>query len=116
MKTPNPITKALAAGAAAVFRPNRTGGPVYKEEIADRHEALKEMIRTQYPQVEIDLLDIGPGSVERQQAITQQLQESGAAQNEEIQQQAQYLLETITDKNPESLWATDEADPAPQHK
>lgn len=116
MNSINEITKALAAGAAAVFRPNRTGGPVYKREIADDYVELKEMIRAQYPQVDVDLLDIGPGSAERQQLISKQLQETGAINDEAIQQQAQRLLQTISEKYPEALWASEEADPAPQHK
>lgn len=115
----NPIdqlTQALAAGAVANFRPNRLNGPVYREDMTNAYLQLKEMIAEKYPQVDVDLLDIGPGSAERQQLIARQLQEAGVAQDEQILHQARTVLEIIAEENPESLWASQPAEPPPQHK
>lgn len=81
------LTKALA-GAVAIFRPNRTDGPVYREDMSNAYLKLKEMIQEEYPQMDVDLLDIGPGSAERQQLIALQLQDAGVLLNEKILYQA----------------------------
>lgn len=116
MNPTNDLTKALAAGAVAMFRPNRTDGPVYREDLTNAYIKLKEMIEEKYAQVDVDLLDIGPGSAERQELIARQLQDTGAVQDEEILSQARTLLTIIAAENPESLWASDPAEPPPQHK
>ena len=65
-------------------------------------------------EVKVDLLDIGPGSAERQEAITQQLQTSGAADDQDVTHLAKKLVAIIADENPESIWATNIAAP-PDH-
>jgi hypothetical protein len=114
---PDPKTilmKALAAGAVASFRPNLMGLPDSQKDIVLAYQELKEMIQAQYPQIDVDLLDVGPGSAERQEAMTQQLQAAGVTEDKEILRQAQTVLDVIAEENPESVWASDVAEP-PSH-
>jgi hypothetical protein len=110
------VTKALAAGAVATQRPNLGGRHEALTEIADAYQALKGMIASQYGQIDVDLLDIGPGSAERQKIITQQLEEAGANDNEAILRQAQLVLDIIAEENPESLWASDTPQSPPHRR
>ena len=110
------LMKALAAGAAADLRPNLMGRHESQNEIAEATQTLKKMIQRQYPQVDIDLLDIGPGSAERQSAVAEQIQAAGAAEDEAILRQAQVVLDIIGDEEPEALWAAKPAESPPQHK
>lgn len=106
----------MAAGATAAFRPNLMDRHESQNEIAEATQTLKKMIQRQYPQVDIDLLDIGPGSAERQNAVIEQLQATGATEDEAILRQAQVVLDIIADEEPEALWAAKPAESPPQHK
>jgi hypothetical protein len=110
----NLLTKALAAGAVAAFRPNLMDRPESQRVIVAAYQKLKEMIQDQYRQVDVDLLDIGPGSVERQQTIAQQLQAAGVTEDKDVLRQAQLVLDAVAEKDPSALWASEEAKP-PAH-
>jgi len=111
------LMKALAAGATAALRPNQMYRPDFQKEISPVYLELKAMIEARYGQaVNVNLLDIGPGSPDRQAAIIEQLQASGAADDEAIRHQAQKLLTIIAAENPESIWASNVAEPPDQLK
>ncbi len=105
------LTNALAAGAVLTLEPNQRDLSESLRNVEPVYLKLKELIREQYGQVDIDLLDIGPGSVERRQAISQQLQKAGATENEAVMRQAQVLLNMIAEENPTALWAAKPAEP-----
>jgi hypothetical protein len=107
------ITKALASGAVAMLRPNPEDKHDSQKGIADAYQALKAMIEKQYEQVEVDLLEIGPGSAERQEAIAQQLDQAGAVEDENILRQAQLVLDIISEEDPTALWASEVIEPPP---
>lgn len=98
------IVNALAAGAAAHFRPNVYGSG---EDIDDQYLALKELIENSYPDVEADLLDIAPGSDARKALLAQQLQEAGAEADTTLLSQAQALLVAIHEKLPNAAEAAE---------
>ena len=111
------LMKALAAGATAALRPNQMYRPDFQKEISPAYLELKAMIKERYGQaVDVNLLNIGPGSPDRQEAVTQQLQTSGAADDEVVLQQAQKLLTIIAAENPESIWASNVTEPPDQLK
>lgn len=89
------LTLVLAAGAAAVFRPNRMEVPISERALYDAYEALKALLRERYPAVELDILDISPDSVERRALLDEQLRRSGAAADEDIQAQAAALMNEV---------------------
>lgn len=109
------LMKVLAAGAVAALRPNRLYVPDFQQEIMPVYFQLKAMIEERYGQsVDVDLLDIGPGSPERQQAMVQQLEASGAADDEELMGLARKMAAIIVEENPESFWAANVAE-SPNH-
>ncbi|MCA9970557.1 MAG: hypothetical protein KC425_10105 [Anaerolineales bacterium] len=107
------IVKALAAGAVSSMRPN-----AYERDdpIEAEYLALKALLETKYPAVEAGLLDVGPGSAERRQLITTQLQEADVAADADVLEQAHTLLHAIAQEDPNALWASQVADEPPQHK
>lgn len=110
----NPITtikRALAAGAAADFRPNPSADT--KHPLSEEFQTLKSLIEQKYPQVDADLLDVGPGSAERQEAMVEQLREVGADEDEEILRQAQVVLETAAELDPRVLNAAEVSEKTP---
>lgn len=115
LKASDILVKALAAGATAVRRPNRLYLPNALKHITPVYGELKTLLEARYGrEVKADLLDIGPGSAKRQETMAQQLQASGAADDQDVMHLAKKLVAIIADENPESIWATNIAAP-PDH-
>lgn len=109
------LVKAFSAGAVVAFRPNLMGRLASQKEIAGAYQKLKEMIAADYGQVDVDMLEIGPGAATRKETLAAQLEEAGVTADERILNQAQAVLDIIAEEDPEAVWATEVADPAPQH-
>ena len=108
------LTKALAEGAVIMYGTNLKGSIDPEEQVKPAYQKLKGMLQEHYGQINADLLDIAPGSAERQEAIANQLEESGATEDEAVMQQAQAVLDIIYKVDPAAIWATAEAEP-PSH-
>lgn len=108
------LTKALAAGAVIMSRPNTFEGIGPESQIKAAYQKLKALLQERYGQVNEDLLDIGPGSEERQETMANQLEESGATKDEMVMQQAQTVLDVIGQADPTAVWASTVAEP-PSH-
>lgn len=111
MKPIETIKTALAAGAAANFRPNPSAD--VKEPLDESYLTLKSLIEQKYPQVDVDLLEVGPGSAERQEVMIEQLREVGAAEDEEVLRQAQVVLDTAAELDPQVLIAAEVSETTP---
>ena len=109
------LIKAMSAGAVVSFRPNLLKREVLYEDIIDAYEKLKNMIAAGYAQVDVDILEIGPGSAERKEVLARQLVEAGVPQDDRIMRQAQVLMAQIEEEDPEAFWAAESTDPPPQH-
>lgn len=107
----NTIKTALAAGAAANFRPNPSADTT--EPLSENYQTLKSLVEQKYPQVDVDLLEVGPGSAERQEAVIEQLREAGVAEDEEILRQAQVVLDTAAELDPQVLIAAEVSEKTP---
>jgi len=105
------LTKALSAGAVIMSRPNLIEGIGPEDQIKAAYLKLKALLQNEYGQVDEDLLDIGPGSAERQEAIANQLEAAGATEDEAVMQQAQKLLDIIDEADPAAIWASTVAEP-----
>lgn len=105
------IKTALAAGAAANFRPNPS--PDTKEPLSEDYMTLKSLIEQKYPQIDVDLLEVGPGSAGRQKAMAEQLQEAGVADDAEIVRQAQVVLDKAAALYPQVLEAAEVSETTP---
>jgi hypothetical protein len=98
------IVKALAAGAVASFRPDNI---IEKTErlMDNNYVALKRMLREKYPQVDADILDIGPGSEARLNLLQDQLANTGALDDSKLQEKAKSLVDEILEHEPEAAMA-----------
>jgi hypothetical protein len=108
------LTKALAAGAVLMMRPNQMDIPESQRAPEQAYLELKRMIQEKYSQVDVDLLDRGPGSEEGQRAMAKQLEDAGVVDDEDILDQANTTLQLIHEEESSALWASEPAEP-PAH-
>ena len=108
------LIKVLAAASVATSLPNMMNRREERQELGQVYQSLKDLIQDKYPQVNVDLLDLGPGSEDRQEALSRQLAEQGVTEDEEIVRQAEQLFEVISSEAPDSLWASENAE-TPSH-
>jgi hypothetical protein len=99
------IVTALAVGAAASFRPNVMYLPDDEKRALTLYGQLKELLEQKYGSVEAGLLDIGPASGERRQQLADQLQKSGADQDQKVLDLARLLLRACYEEEPEAFAA-----------
>lgn len=96
------IALALAAGAAAHFRPNNLA---QERPEVDAYLVLAEMIVGSYRGVDARMMEEGPGSEERRTMLTEQLESSGAAADRAVMRQSRRVLEKIMERAPQSITA-----------
>ena len=96
------ITLAMSAAAAAQFRPN---GFAQTRPDVQAYLALKQLLLDKYPAVSHDILDVGPGSMERQNVLKTQLQQVGVGEDTAILRQARQLLQHLLEHDPKSATA-----------
>lgn len=99
------VTLALAAGATMALRPNRLTIPKTEQSLYDAYDALRATIEERHPSVTVDLLDIAPDSIERQQELDAQLRRSGAVEDKTVQLAVDALLKEIAKHAPEAAAA-----------
>jgi hypothetical protein len=92
----DPITAALAAGAAAGL----TG--VATQAVKDTYEALKLTLRDRFPRVEVGSLEERPSSQAEQASLAEDVQEVGADRDAELLQLAKALFEAIEREAPQA--------------
>jgi hypothetical protein len=90
------IVTALALGAAAGLKPTA------EQAVKDAYSGLKGLIERKFANVDLTLLEAKPDNKKRQAVVEEELQETGAHQDAEILQQAQTLLDTVSEKAPEA--------------
>jgi hypothetical protein len=105
MNTATIIVMALATGAAADFRPNVFEGNRPDESADDAYTELKDLIERKYPSIDAGMMDISPGSEERQQQLEEALQKAEADQDEALLRQAQIVLDAVHTEIPEAAAA-----------
>jgi hypothetical protein len=96
------ITLAMAAAAAAYFRPNPFA---QKRPEVEAYLALRQLLGERYPAVANDILDIGPASVERQNMLKTQLQQAGAGHDPAVLRQTGQLLQLLIERVPAAATA-----------
>lgn len=96
------ITLAMAAAAAARFRPNFFAQRRPEEEA---YLALRRLLADRYPSVNNDILDVGPASTERQTVLKTQLQQTGADRDPAVLRRAQQLLQLLIKRDPAAAMA-----------
>jgi hypothetical protein len=96
------ITLAMAAGAAAKFRPN---GMAQRRPDVKTYMTLKHLLAEKYPAVSNDILDIGPASAERQKLLNTQLQQAGVEKDTAVLRQVRQLLAYLLQHDSKSATA-----------
>ena len=93
-----PITAALAAGAAAGL------SAVASQAIKDAYGRLKAALAARFPQVQthVQALEARPASPAKQASLAEELAETGADRDAELRQLAQVLLEAIELEAPQA--------------
>lgn len=96
------IVVAMAAAAAARFRPNAFFEQRPEE---DAYLALQRYLAERYPSVPADILDIGPASAERKAALRTALQQSGAVDDPLVRQGAAHVARLVAAQDPKAVTA-----------
>ncbi len=93
-----PITAALAAGAAAGLT------AVASQAVKDAYGRLKAALAARFPQVQmhVQALEARPDSQAKQASLTEELAETGAERDAELLQLAQVLVEAIEREAPQA--------------
>jgi len=106
MENEQVIVLAMAAAVASDFQPN----PFYlKRPTEAAYLELRNYLAGRYPAVTGDLLNVGPGSAERQALLRQQLRDSGAADDPRVLALAKSLARLVVQSDPvaaESVFAS----------
>ena len=96
------ITLTMSAAAAAQFRPN--GFAQIRPDV-QAYLALKQLLADKYPSVSQDILDVGPASAERQNALKVQLQQAVVEKDTAILHHAKQLLAYLLQHDSKSATA-----------
>jgi hypothetical protein len=96
------IVLALATGAAARMEPNVFARE--RPEVAAYHELAALLART-YPAVDARMMEIGPGSQERQQHLAEQIRQHKAAEDAAVLRKSRCVLQAIVRNVPQASTA-----------
>jgi hypothetical protein len=83
------IVTALVNGAAAALK------PATEQTITDVYAGLKGLIQRKYGHVDVAVLENDPASKARQAVVKEDLEKTGAGQDEEVLREAKALLDAI---------------------
>lgn len=87
------LSLALGAGATA-------GQEVVKAAVREAYDRVKDLIRSRYPGVSLDLLEGAPGSNGRRAVVEEDLAASGAGQDRDLSAAARTLIELVQQHAP----------------
>jgi len=89
------LVSALIAGAAAALKPTA------ETAVKDAYNALKTLILSRWKKINVELLESDPKSKSRQEVIREDIQEAGAANDSQVLDLAETLLEIIRVHQPQ---------------
>jgi hypothetical protein len=95
MEPVSAIALSLALGAGAV-----AGKEIVSGVVKDTYAALKALVKTRYPRVSVEPLEQAPDSKARRAVVEEDLGKSGAAEDAELAEAAQKLIELIRRQMP----------------
>ena len=87
------LSLALGAGAAA-------GKALVSEVVKDSYAKLKALVKTRYPGVSVEPLEQAPDSKARRAVVEEDLGKAGAAEDSELAEAAQKLIDLIRQQMP----------------
>jgi hypothetical protein len=89
------VALSLTLGAGAI-----AGKEVVSVMVKDAYTALKDLIKSRYPKVSIELLEQAPGSKNRRAVVEEDLTSSNAGRDTELIAAAHNLIELIQQHQP----------------
>ena len=89
------IALSLALGAGAI-----AGKAVVSELVKDAYASLKNLIKSRYPKVSVEQLEVVPESKSRRAVVEEDLTTSGAAKDTELATAAHTLIKLIEQQAP----------------
>lgn len=100
MEALSAIMAAIVSGAVASARPTT------EKVIGDLYAGLKSVIQRKYNHVSLEALEKKPESEAKQASLREDLADAKAAEDTELLQQAQLLLQAIAEQAPQVAEAT----------
>src|SRR5260221_5252154 len=89
------IVTALVTGAAAALKPTT------EQVIKDAYAGIKGLIQRKFGHVDVGVLETDPASKARQAVVQEDLEKTGAGQDEELLSKAKTLLDAIQTHAPD---------------
>ncbi len=83
------IVTALVAGAGAALK------PMTEQAIKDAYAGMKGLIQRKYGRVDVAVLETDPASQARQAVVKEDLEKTGAGQDEQLLREAKALLDVV---------------------
>lgn len=97
------VMLALTTGAAARMRPNNWA---LKRPEVEAYMELVDLLKRRYAGVDARMMEVAPGSKERQELLTSQVQQSGAANSRAVLQRSRRVLDEVLARTPEAIIAS----------
>ena len=101
METISAIALSLALGAGAII-----GKEVVSAVVKDAYASLKNLVKTRYPNVPLEIIDQGPNSKARRAVVEEELKAAGADRDEDLAKSAKALIDLIQNNEPAAISAT----------
>lgn len=96
------VMLALTTGAAARMRPNNWS---LKRAEVEAYMDLVDLLERRYTGVDARMMEVAPGSKERQELLMDQIRQSGAANSRAVLRGSRRVLEEILARTPQAIIA-----------
>lgn len=96
------VMLALTTGAAARMSPNNWA---LKRAEVEAYMDLLDLLERRYAGVDARMMEVAPGSKERQELLTKQIQQAGAANSRAVLQRSGRVLQEILERTPQAIIA-----------
>lgn len=90
------IVSALAAGASAALKPTA------EKAVKDAYEGIKALIKRKYERVSVDMIEMDPSDVTRQEILSKDLSTTDAARDDEVLTAAQSVIAAVERHAPDA--------------
>lgn len=97
------VMLALTTGAAARMRPNNWA---LKRPEVEAYLELVDLFQRRHAGLDARMMEVAPGSKERQELLTNQIQQAGAANSRAVLRRSRRVLEEVLARTPEAIIAS----------
>lgn len=97
------VMLALTTGAAARMGPNNWA--LIRPEV-EAYMELVDLLKRRYAGVNARMMEVAPGSKERQELLSNQIQQAGAANSRAVLRRSRRVLDDVLARTPEAIIAS----------